>query len=90
MLKRCRKDIHSNRYQKGFFGVFFGKGNKTNLEGKKMNQQRGLSSDHYSEVPSTKAAKETTPINVNSSNAKRKQKEVERNYWKNSLKGSRR
>ena len=61
---------------------------------KRTQTQRGLRGDYYSlylKVPSTKAAKKPTLISVNSSNSlKRKQKEVEKNYWKNSLKGSKR
>ena len=38
--KGCWRDFHSSRYHKGFFGVFFGKGNKTSHEGKKMNLQK--------------------------------------------------
>ena len=38
--KGCLKDLHSSRDHKGFFGVLFGKGNKTGLEGKKINLQK--------------------------------------------------
>ena len=37
--KGCWKDLHSSRDDKGFFTVLFGKGNKTGLEGKKINLQ---------------------------------------------------
>ena len=38
--KGCWKDLPSSRDHKDFFGVLFGKGNKTGLEGKNINLQK--------------------------------------------------
>ena len=43
--KGCWKDLHSSRDHKGFFGVLFGKGNKTGLEGKKIYLQKDSSNE---------------------------------------------
>ena len=79
-LKRIQKGVGkiftlTGSTNKGFFCVFFGKGSKTGLKGKKINLQkdavpmRGVTVHEESEVLNTKAAKEATAICVNSSNA---------------------
>lgn len=39
-VKKCWKDLHSNRYDTGFLGLIFEKGSKIGLEGTQMNIQK--------------------------------------------------